>query len=89
MAIQCLVIVNGYTEGKSDDNRGRFHQSFQALPNVGDTVLLEADGSWGKTWCVIERRYHLNNIVILGARIANKEDFKAATEKYGLHLEIL
>lgn len=86
MSIQCLVIVNGYTEGKFDANRARFAVLFDVVPNVGDTILLEPNPTWGKIWCVVEHRYVGSRFVYIGARVATHDDHVNAFKNYGLDL---
>ena len=90
-AIKCLVIVTEYKEGEFGDNIGRFQQTFPALPNEGDIVLLEfsSDGGWTKIWVVIEKRFIGNNFVILGSKFLPERGFEGAWKNYGLDLKIL
>jgi hypothetical protein len=79
--INCLVIVNGYTEGFGD-KRGKFTQIFPIVPSVGDLILLEPGSNWGKIWCVVEHRVIYENSITLCTRLIKQEDQLKAWE-YG------
>ena len=71
------------------ENHGTFAVNFDVMPDVGDVVLLEPGLSWGKIWCVIEKRLIGAKVVWLCARPATPKERDDIWARYKLSLDIL
>jgi hypothetical protein len=80
--VSCLVVVNGYTEGKFDPKRSRFWQILAAKPHVGDVVVLEPGSTWGVIQCVVEHCKISEAGITLYTRLMTDADYAKLAE-YG------